>query len=262
MTAIRSRWLELLAIVALAASLVRSFTVQADVTQGDVQRLMYVHVPSAWLAFLAFGVTVFASAAWLRTRQDRWDRLAAASAEVGVVFTALAIAAGMIWARPVWGQFWTWEPRLVTTALLFFIYLGYLSLRKAVLDPAVRARRAAIMGIIAFIQVPIVAQPPPDLEPQQHRHATAVDPVACSPRFHGRLPGIDEAPVGIGEARGPTGSSPSGFGFRAGGRRRHHSDARPGRPKCLSWSPPRLPVPGGTSRPGTQWFSGAWRCSA
>ena len=158
MTAIRSRWLELLAIVALAASLVRSFTVQADVTQGDVQRLMYVHVPSAWLAFLAFGVTVFASAAWLRTKQDRWDRLAAASAEVGVVFTALAIAAGMIWARPVWGQFWTWEPRLVTTALLFFIYLGYLSLRKAVLDPAVRARRAAIMGIIAFIQVPIVYQ--------------------------------------------------------------------------------------------------------
>jgi heme exporter protein C len=72
MTAIRSRWLELLAIVALAASLVRSFTVQADVTQGDVQRLMYVHVPSAWLAFLAFGVTVFASAAWLRTRQGRW----------------------------------------------------------------------------------------------------------------------------------------------------------------------------------------------
>ena len=158
MTAIRTRWLEVLAIAAIAISIFRSFTVEADVTQGDVQRLMYVHVPSAWLAFLAFGVTVFGSVAWLRTKQARWDRLAAASAEVGVVFTGLAIAAGMVWARPVWGQFWTWEPRLVTTALLFFIYLGYLSLRRAVIDPLVRARRAAIMGIIAFIQVPIVYQ--------------------------------------------------------------------------------------------------------
>lgn len=158
MTVIRSRWLELVAVVALGLSLLRSFTVEADITQGDVQRLMYVHVPSAWLAFLAFGVTVFGSAAWLRTRRGKWDRLAAASAEVGVVFTGLAIAAGMVWARPVWGQFWTWEPRLVTTALLFFIYLGYLSLRRAVIDPVVRARRAAIMGIVAFIQVPIVYQ--------------------------------------------------------------------------------------------------------
>ncbi len=158
MTAIRSRWLELVAIAALGFSLFRSFTVEADVTQGDVQRLMYVHVPSAWLAFLAFGVTVLGSAAWLRTRRAKWDRLAAASAEVGVVFTGLAIAAGMVWARPVWGQYWAWEPRLVTTALLFFIYLGYLSLRRAVIDPIVRARRAAIMGIVAFIQVPIVYQ--------------------------------------------------------------------------------------------------------
>ena len=156
MTAIRTRWLELLAIAAIGISIFRSFTVEADVTQGDVQRIMYVHVPSAWLAFLAFGVTVFASAAWLRTKRTHWDRMAAASAEVGVVFTGLAIAAGMVWARPVWGQFWAWEPRLVTTALLFFIYLGYLSLRRAVLDPVIRARRSAIMGIIAFIQVPIV----------------------------------------------------------------------------------------------------------
>ena len=75
-----------------------------------------------------------------------------------MVFTGLAILAGMIWARPVWGQFWTWEPRLVTTALLFFVYLGYLALRRAVLDPEQRARRAAIMGIVAFIQIPIVYQ--------------------------------------------------------------------------------------------------------
>lgn len=156
MTTLRRHWLETVAVVAVAASLIRSMTVEADVTQGDVQRIMYVHVPSAWLAFLAFAVTVVGSVAWLRTGNRRWDRLAASSAEIGVVFTGLAILAGMIWAKPVWGQFWTWEPRLVTTALLFFIYLGYLALRRAVIDPDQRARRSAIMGIVAFVQIPIV----------------------------------------------------------------------------------------------------------
>ena len=156
MTLVRRNWLEISAIVVVAAAVVRGMTVEADVTQGDVQRIMYVHVPAAWLAFLAFGVTVIGSVAWLRTRNNRWDRLAASSAEIGVVFTGLAILAGMIWARPVWGQYWVWEPRLVTTALLFFVYLGYLALRRAVIDPVQRARRAAIMGIVAFVQIPIV----------------------------------------------------------------------------------------------------------
>ena len=156
MTMVRRRWLEILTVAIVGASLFRSMTVAADVTQGDVQRIMYVHVPSAWLAFLAFMVTMVGSAAWLRTKEQRWDRLAASSAEIGVVFTGLAIVAGMIWAKPVWGQFWTWEPRLVTTALLFFIYLGYLALRRAVIDPVQRARRAAIMGIVAAVQIPIV----------------------------------------------------------------------------------------------------------
>lgn len=156
MTIVRNRWLEILTVAIIGVSLFRSMTVVADVTQGDVQRIMYVHVPSAWLAFLAFMVTMVGSAAWLRTKDQRWDRLAASSAEIGVVFTGLAIVAGMIWAKPVWGQFWTWEPRLVTTALLFFIYLGYLALRRAVIDPVQRARRAAIMGIVAAVQIPIV----------------------------------------------------------------------------------------------------------
>ena len=156
MTMMRRRWLEILAVAVIGASLYRSMTVAADVTQGDVQRIMYVHVPSAWLAFLAFMVTMVGSIAWLRTKEQKWDRVAASSAEIGVVFTGLAIAAGMIWAKPVWGQFWTWEPRLVTTALLFFIYLGYLALRRAVIDPVQRARRAAIMGIVAAVQIPIV----------------------------------------------------------------------------------------------------------
>ena len=156
MTIVRNRWLEIVTVAIIGVSLFRSMTVVADVTQGDVQRIMYVHVPSAWLAFLAFMVTMVGSAAWLRTKDQRWDRLAASAAEIGVVFTGLAIVAGMIWAKPVWGQFWTWEPRLVTTALLFFIYLGYLALRRAVIDPVQRARRAAIMGIVAAVQIPIV----------------------------------------------------------------------------------------------------------
>ena len=158
MTLVRRNWLEITALIVVAASIYRGVTVEADITQGDVQRIMYVHVPAAWLAFLAFGITVIGSIAWLRTRDRKWDRLAASSAEIGVVFTGLAILAGMIWARPVWGQFWVWEPRLVTTALLFFVYLGYLALRRAVIDPVQRARRAAIMGIVAFVQIPIVYQ--------------------------------------------------------------------------------------------------------
>lgn len=127
-----------------------------DRLQGDLQRLMYVHVPAAWLAFAAFGVTLLGSAAWLWRRQDRMDRLAASSAEVGVFFTGLAIVLGAIWGKPVWGVWWTWDPRLVTTALLFFVYLGYLALRRATPDAGQRARRSAVYGVVAFAQVPVV----------------------------------------------------------------------------------------------------------
>ena len=156
MTVVKRRGIDIAAVVALALAFVFAMTVEPDVTQGDVQRIMYVHVPSAWLAFLAFGVTLVGSIAWLRTRRMRWDRLAYASAHIGVFFTGLAIVLGSIWAKPVWGTWWQWEPRLVTTALLFFIYLGYLALRRAVLDPGARARRAAVFGIVAFLQVPLV----------------------------------------------------------------------------------------------------------
>ena len=155
---VRFRKIDSLAIAGIALALVVAMTVPADALQGEVQRLMYVHVPSAWIAFLAFGVTAFASGAWLRTRQMSWDTLAAASAFVGVFFTATALAAGMIWGKPTWGVFWTWDARLVSTALLFVLYLGYLALRRATPDPIDRARRSAIMGLIAVFQVVIVYQ--------------------------------------------------------------------------------------------------------
>lgn len=129
-----------------------------DVVQGDAQRLMYLHVPAAFVAFLAFAVTALGSALylWRRTRHPRWDRLAASSAELGVVFTGLTLALGMLWGRPVWGVYWTWDARLVTTAVLFFLYLGYLALRAVIADPDARARRSAVAALVAFADVPIV----------------------------------------------------------------------------------------------------------
>lgn len=129
-----------------------------DAVQGDAQRLMYVHVPAAWLAFLAFGVTALGSILylWGRTRHPKWDRLAASSAELGVIFTGLTLVLGMMWGRPVWGVYWTWDARLVTTAVLFFLYVGYLAFRRMLPDPDVRARRAAVAALVAFADVPIV----------------------------------------------------------------------------------------------------------
>ena len=140
----------------LAAGLAAALTAPPDQLQGNLQRLMYVHVPAAWLAFLSFGITFAASAGWLWKRTPRWDRAAAASAEVGVFFTGLTLVLGSVWGKPVWGVWWTWDPRLVTTALMFFVYLGYLALRRATLDPTARARRSAIFGVLAFAQVPVV----------------------------------------------------------------------------------------------------------
>ncbi len=134
------------------------FVAPTDAVQKDAQRLMYVHVPAAWLAYLAFGVTAVCSALylWPRTRSLHYDRLAGASAEIGVLFTALTLALGSIWGRPVWGTWWTWDARLVTTAILFFLYLGYLALRRVPDDPQVRARRSAIAALVAVVDVPIV----------------------------------------------------------------------------------------------------------
>ncbi|WP_370325948.1 cytochrome c biogenesis protein CcsA [Euzebya sp.] len=145
-----------LAAGSVLAALVLAFTAPPDRLQGDLQRLLYVHVPAAWLAYLAFAVTLVGSVAWLRTRHDRWDRLAASSAEVGTLFTGLALVLGSIWGKPVWGVWWTWDPRLVTTALLLLVYLGYLGLRRGTPHPTSRAKRSAILGIVAFVQVPIV----------------------------------------------------------------------------------------------------------
>jgi heme exporter protein C len=129
-----------------------------DRVQGDAQRLMYLHVPAAWVAYLAFGVTSLASALylWRRTRHARWDRVAAASAELGVLFTATTIVLGSLWGRPVWGVWWAWDARLITTLVLLFLYAGYLALRRVPASTEARARRSAIAALVAFVDVPVV----------------------------------------------------------------------------------------------------------
>lgn len=128
----------------------------ADAVQGDAARIMYVHVPSALAAYLAFGVTAVGSVGFLWKRSRFWDTVAAASAEVGVLFTGLTLVTGMIWGKPTWGVYWVWDARLTSTALLFILFLGYLAVRNLPADADVRARRAAVVGLVAFVNVPIV----------------------------------------------------------------------------------------------------------
>jgi heme exporter protein C len=130
--------------------------VPADAEQGDVQRLMYVHVPAAWLAYLSFTVVFVASVAYLRTGRIRWDRMAVASAEIGVLFCTLTLVLGSLWGRPVWGTWWTWDPRLTTTVVLLLVYVGYLSLRRVADSPSRRAHWSAVVGVVGFVDVPIV----------------------------------------------------------------------------------------------------------
>src|SRR5215213_4904162 len=144
-------------LVGLAATAVLGLlVVPTDAEQGDVQRLMYVHVPAAWLAYLSFTVVFAASVAYLRTGRIRWDRIAVASAEIGVLFCTLTLVLGSLWGRPVWGAWWTWDPRLTTTVVLLLIYVGYLSLRQVADSPARRAHWSAVVGVVGFVDVPIV----------------------------------------------------------------------------------------------------------
>lgn len=124
--------------------------------QGDVQRIFYFHVPMAWVSYLAFFVVFVASIGVATGRRPGWDAVGRSSAEVGVVFTTLVLATGSLWAKPIWGTWWTWDARLTTTLVLWFIYLGYLLLRANVPDEERAARYGAVWGIIGFIDVPIV----------------------------------------------------------------------------------------------------------
>jgi heme exporter protein C len=161
--ALRRHWLGVLGGVALAMIALTVYlalwVTPPDRQQGNLVRLLYLHVPIAWTAlYLAFGLAGIASVLylWKRTRSLFWDRVAASAVEIGVVFNGLTLVTGSIWGRPTWGVWWTWDARLTSTALLFLLFLGYLALRRVPAEPAVRAKRCAITALIAVVDVPIV----------------------------------------------------------------------------------------------------------
>jgi heme exporter protein C len=157
---VRARWLTLLgwlALVALVAAELYGFRVSVpDRDMGNLQKIMYVHVPAAWMSFLAFAVVFGASAMYLWRGEEKHDLLAASAAEAAAVLTALTLALGSIWGRPTWGVWWTWDARLTSTAVLLVIIVGYLALRSFTDDPERRAKWSAAVGILGAINVPIV----------------------------------------------------------------------------------------------------------
>jgi heme exporter protein C len=127
-----------------------------EIHQGLAQKIYYVHVPSAWAAMLAMGLLGVASILFLFLKDPRYDRFAAASAEVGTAFSLVMLTTGPLWARPVWGAWWTWDARLTLTLMMFFMFLGYLVLRGAVTEPGLRARYSAVLGICGLVLLPFI----------------------------------------------------------------------------------------------------------
>ena len=127
-----------------------------EARQGVAQKIFYLHVPAAWSALISFSLVGVTSALYLWLHDPRLDRFAASSAEVGVAFGAVMLTTGPIWARPIWGTWWTWDARLTLTLFLFFLFIGYLALRAAVHDPAERARFSAVVGILGMLLVPFI----------------------------------------------------------------------------------------------------------
>lgn len=150
-------WFGVIALVAVvSAQLLGVLTSPPDRDMGHLQKIMYVHVPAAWNAFIAFFVVAVASLMYLWKGKEKYDLLAASAAEVGTLFTGLTLALGSIWGRPTWGVWWTWDPRLTSTAVLFLVFVGYLSLRSFVEDADRRAQWSAAVGLLGALNVPIV----------------------------------------------------------------------------------------------------------
>ena len=153
----RGRWITIGALVLLAGIYVRAlrFT-PVELHQGAAQKIFYLHVPAAWSAMLSMGLVGLASILFLIMKDVRLDRFAAASAEVGTAFCCVMLTTGPLWARPIWGTWWTWDARLTLTLMLFFLFIGYQVLRGAVVDPRLRANYAAVVGICGLILLPFI----------------------------------------------------------------------------------------------------------
>jgi heme exporter protein C len=142
-------------VVFLVALAMVFFYAPREATMGKVQRIFYFHVASAWVGFFGFFVTFVGGVGYLVTNDRRWDILALSSAEIGLAFISMTLVTGMLWAKPAWGTYWTWEPRLTISAVQWLLYVAYVMLRGSVLSPEREARFAAVYGIVAFVTVPL-----------------------------------------------------------------------------------------------------------
>lgn len=153
-----TKLLGLSALAATIATFVVGLRLPPTLEQGDTADLIAIHPPIAWVAYLAFFVTALTSALylWPRMRSPLWHLVAGASAEIGVVFTALTLVLGAIWGRGTWGVWWSWDARLTTTALLLLLFCGYLALRRVPGAVDARAKRCAVAALVAFLDIPVV----------------------------------------------------------------------------------------------------------
>jgi heme exporter protein C len=151
------RWISGVALVLLAGVFVRALAfTPAERVQGPAQKIFYVHVPAAWSTMLAMGLVGIASILFLLLKDERYDRFAESSAEVGTAFSVVMLTTGPLWGKPVWGTWWTWDARLTLTLFLFFLFIGYLLLRSAVTDTGLRARYSAVLGICGLVLLPFI----------------------------------------------------------------------------------------------------------
>jgi len=150
-----------------------------DVVQGSTVRIMYMHVPSIWVAYVGFGVTALCSAIYLsgKNRSITWDRIAGASGEIGVLFVAVSLITGSLWGRLTWGTYWVWDARLTSTAFLFITYVGYLAVRRLGGTHRQRARRSAVLALLAVLEIPLVHFSV-NLWRSLHQQASIADPNA------------------------------------------------------------------------------------
>jgi heme exporter protein C len=127
-----------------------------DAIEGNAQRIFYFHVPSAWVGMLSFCILALGGIGYVMTKDERWDWLARAAGEVGAVFITLTLITGSIWGRTTWGAWWTWDPKLTATLILWFMYIGYLMLRSYMGRTPASAYAGAVMGIVGVVDVPII----------------------------------------------------------------------------------------------------------
>ncbi|MFY9642813.1 MAG: heme ABC transporter permease [Rhodomicrobium sp.] len=149
-------WLSALTAVVLAAGLVMAFMAPPDYQQGETVRIMFIHVPSAWLSMACYSLIAISSAGYLIWRHPLADVSAKAAAPIGATFTLLALLTGSLWGKPMWGAYWVWDARLTSVLILFFLYLGLIALRGAVDDPGKAGRAAAILSLIGAVNIPII----------------------------------------------------------------------------------------------------------